>query len=214
MGAMVAAQLNAADVRFEESSDVEGPRVTCVDSGEYAEGLAAVMRYVARSGKPEGAGSGLYGRTALEACQIDSLVDFVNAEFVPGPRFDVASAALNTYLSSRTYLVGHEISIADLVAWQKLASNSQSRRSRSLYTHLDRWCKNIEIVPVVAEIFDKYADSKSKKKKSAHEKSKNVKGEAGDPFAIELPNAVDGKVVTRFPPEPSGYLHIGHAKRR
>jgi glutamyl-tRNA synthetase len=51
-----------------------------------------------------------------------------------------------------------------------------------------------------------YADVEKELAEFAFEERKEEKK------GLELPGAVQGKVVTRFPPEPSGYPHIGHAK--
>lgn len=81
----------------------------------------------------------------------------------------------------------------------------QGLLKRNLHTHLARWYSHIESLPAVQEALTAFATAQ---KETIKGKSKS----AAASFELGLPNAVHGKVVTRLPPEPSGYLHIGHAK--
>lgn len=113
-------------------------------------------------------------------------------------------ADLDTHLTLRSFISGFTISKADLWVWGVLRSNrvAQSYIKQGLRVNISRWFNFIEESnPWVAEAVTAASAVK------AAEKNEDVGGN----FDIGLQDTSKG-VVTRFPPEPSGYLHIGHAK--
>ncbi|KAJ1344787.1 glutamate-tRNA ligase [Batrachochytrium salamandrivorans] len=152
--------------------------------------------------------SGLYGLTADVSSQIDHWLDFAQDNLYVSDFKKLSSSfdVLDNHLTVRSFIVGYSATIADYAIWGALKSNAifnkQVKGGKYNGQHLIKWFNSVSgLEPVSASL---------KALSAAKDAGKDRKDQGS--MDIGLPDAMEGKVVTRFPPEPSGYLHIGHAK--
>ncbi|XP_033125799.1 bifunctional glutamate/proline--tRNA ligase-like [Anneissia japonica] len=159
----------------------------------------SICRYLARL-----ASNGLYGSTTLETTEVDHWLEFSTGRLASNVEFEGALTYLDRILSLKTYLVGNNPSLADFAVWATLKGSTtwnEKLCSKKGGKNVTRWYRFLE----AQESFKKVSAQLPKVDAPTSKKE-----DVGKFF--ELPGAEMGKVVTRFPPEASGYLHIGHAK--
>uniref|UniRef100_A0A6P7FFN4 Bifunctional glutamate/proline--tRNA ligase n=1 Tax=Diabrotica virgifera virgifera TaxID=50390 RepID=A0A6P7FFN4_DIAVI len=174
-----------------------------------------VARTIARSFCPE-----LYGSSALETTEVDnwltlSLGPLNNRSEVTG-----VLETLNKVLGSVTYLVAKRITVADFIVFGSLYTNkhwNDLTKSKSAPVNVVRWYDFLHAQEAVMNILnnlpqDVAASLTQAEKQVSQEKNTNIGNRNQEGKFVDLPFAQMGKVIVRFPPEASGYLHIGHAK--
>ncbi|XP_018117064.1 uncharacterized protein LOC100158287 isoform X5 [Xenopus laevis] len=156
----------------------------------------SIVRYLARLAPHKG----LSGAHLMEQTEVSHWMEFSQTRLMQKPEFCAGLQELNHCLSLRTYLVGNTLTLADICIFSALEASSEWQtlvQKGQTPVNVSRWYSFLE--PQLG--FWNRTNNKVPTEK---------KQDVGK--FVELPGAEMGKVVVRFPPEASGYLHIGHAK--
>ncbi|XP_050434051.1 bifunctional glutamate/proline--tRNA ligase-like isoform X22 [Adelges cooleyi] len=173
-----------------------------------------LTRYIARlvsnkhgtSNKGKTNCSYLYGKDIEEQLLVDSWLSFVVDDEKKNQveKLQYLDKSLSATSTTSKYLVGTTLTIADIVVfcWLENLQDKKAICVSNKLTHVERWSQFISSLPSFKNAEDKNQSQTKNSNPDTKEQGKFV----------ELPGAELGKVVVRFPPEASGYLHIGHAK--
>ncbi|XP_034131369.1 bifunctional glutamate/proline--tRNA ligase isoform X2 [Drosophila guanche] len=159
----------------------------------------------------------LYGETAIERTQIDHWLSF---SLTCEDDISWAMSFLDKSIAPVTYLVANKLTIADFALFNEMHSRYEFLVAKGIPQHVQRWYDLITAQPLIQKVLQSLpeeARSSAKRVKRSPNASKEqtpaktVERKQEGKF-VDLPGAEMGKVIVRFPPEASGYLHIGHAK--
>ncbi|CAH1112220.1 unnamed protein product [Psylliodes chrysocephalus] len=194
------------ELTWDAESFVE--KINCKTSNDVA-------RAVAKLFYPE-----IYGGSALETTEIDHWLTFALGPLTNKNDFPNSLDKLNKALGPVTYLVAKKITIADFIVFGSLYVNKQwqdQMKSKSAPINVLRWYNFLNAQEAVKNTLnslpsDVRANLNQQDKGSVKNEKAAVGNRAQEGKFVDLPFAEMGKVIVRFPPEASGYLHIGHAK--
>ncbi|XP_064604056.1 bifunctional glutamate/proline--tRNA ligase-like [Liolophura sinensis] len=201
-----AALLTVEYIRGECNVTVEWGQSNVINAGSVSfTSTASICRYLARLAP----GTDLYrGSNILQRTEIDHWLDFSAGQLSCVGDFSTALGYLDRLLAPVTYLVGDSLSIADFVVWETLQASSlwqglianggTPQNVLRYYNFLSSQEKFKAVASKLPVVEPKKAPESSIRKDEGK--------------FVELPGAKIGEVVVRFPPEASGYLHVGHAK--
>lgn len=181
-------------------------------NGGTVQGDLAVARFMARKTETP-----LYpSKDAAAMANIDMWIDYAASltRLEPARQFQAAVLTVEKALQAgRTFVTGHAMTLADLVLFQIVGFPTSQVILEDLLAKIPaaavgfrRWCRTLAVHPALQEATQLCASTEVTDFVGAPVVEPLVSG------MCPLEGAVPGRVVTRFPPEPSGYLHIGHAK--
>uniref|UniRef100_A0A8C7K7H3 Bifunctional glutamate/proline--tRNA ligase n=1 Tax=Oncorhynchus kisutch TaxID=8019 RepID=A0A8C7K7H3_ONCKI len=197
LGALLAAEhvKGSVNLSVDEGKD---NKLHVSESVQFSD-VNSITRYLARVTPT----LSLYGSNMLEQTEVDHWMEFSTRRVCGQSGLATALGELDMALALRTFLVGHSLTLADLCVWAALKGSNEwqsIQKQVGVFSHVARWFSFLGSQVPFTAVSNKYANSKEQEKKQDLGKF------------VELPGAEMGKVVVRFPPEASGYLHIGHAK--